>query len=59
MTPNRFGGLIANALGAVSSVLGPAIYYLLLFIYRPRERMIGLAGIAVVAAVVALLVYLL
>lgn len=56
---SRFGGIIANALGAVSSVLGPAIYYLLLFIYRPRERMIGLAGIAVIAAIIAVLVYFL
>lgn len=57
--PSRFGGAIANAMGAGAKVLGHGIYYLLRFIYRPRDRMIGIAGIAVIAAVIALLAYLL
>lgn len=57
--PTRFGGAIANAMGAVAKVLGHGIYYLLRAIYRPRDRMIALAGIAVLAAIIAALVYLL
>ncbi|RYY47063.1 MAG: hypothetical protein EOP59_01825 [Sphingomonadales bacterium] len=51
MTPTRFGGAIANIMGSVAKVLGHGIYYLLLFIYRRRERMIGLAWIAAIVAV--------
>lgn len=56
---NRFGGAIANAMGAGAKAIGHGMYYLLRFIYRPRDRMIGLAGIAVIVAIIVLLVYLL
>ncbi|MES2987999.1 MAG: hypothetical protein V4808_08840 [Pseudomonadota bacterium] len=56
---SRFGGAIANAMGSVAKVIGHGMYYLLRFIYRPRDRMIGLAGLAAIVAVIALLVYLL
>jgi len=55
MTPNRFGGAIANAMGAVARVLGVLIYYLLRAIYRPKERAIALGGLAlIIAAIVGL-----
>ncbi|HEX8302479.1 hypothetical protein [Sphingomonas sp.] len=54
---SRFGALVANTMSAVARVLGVAIYYLLRAIYRPRERMIALAGLAVIAALVVALVY--
>ncbi|WP_157073575.1 hypothetical protein [Sphingomonas soli] len=57
--PNRFGGAIANAMGAIAKVLGYGIYYLLRVIYRPRDRMIALAGAAALAVIIAALVYFL
>lgn len=56
---SRFGGVIANAMGAGAKVIGYGMYYLLRFIYRPRDRMIGLAGLAVAIALIVALVILL
>jgi len=55
----RFGAVLANAMGAGARVIGYGMYYLLRSIYRPRDRMIALGGLAViVAAIVALWVLL-
>ena len=51
MTPNRFGGAIANAMGSVAKVLGYAIYYLLRIIYRRKEKLIAFAVLAAIVAV--------
>lgn len=48
----RFGAVVAHAMSGVARVLGVVIYYLLRAIYRPRERMIALGGLAAVLAAI-------
>lgn len=52
----QFGVVIANVMSAVARVLGYVIYGLLRAIYRPKDRMLALGGIGIVA-ILALIIW--
>ncbi len=55
---NRFGGLVADAAGAMARVLGYAVYYILRIIYRPRDRVIAIGvALALLVVLIAWLVF--